>query len=494
MPSSTIKPITNAPHEVSLDQVFTEIGTGYFHHRLFWVSGLGFAAAAIEVVFLGFALPELRAGWHLSEYQVGLLPTVVGIGSMIGQLTLGPIADAYGRRPVFLGTVLVVVIFGMCSALAPNITWLCIIRIFVSVGYGGNIAVDFTLVSEFLSTEGRASMLFCMAFMWPLGQLLTCIFAWVFIPLFGWRGFAVACVAPTLLICFLRPLIPESPRWLLLNGHTKEAVQVCEEIATVCGKSPESVGLGPGAILTLNNETSDMNRSNIDSTTQVWEKTLKLFTGPLLRTTVGVMALECGLSVAGYGCGTFMPSFLAMKGIPSASRYSTMLAMSGAQIVGVAGMYIISDSCGRLVLIPITLICTSLCLFGFGIATTQTAVLISSCCASCFLEGGYALFYVYVPEVYPTELRATACGSLSTIGSVATGLVPMMTAYLISQGSLLEAILFFCILTIAMGFVCFLCLHIETAGHNLPDRSPTLKRAEGSSLSSDAAVRGGATA
>jgi len=486
-------PITHehAPHrEVPLDQVLTQIGTGHFHHRLFWISGLGFAAAAIEVIFLGFAIPELREQWHLNEYQIGLLPTVIGIGSMVGQLTLGPIADAYGRKPVFVGTVLVVVIAGISSAFAPNVTWLCIIRSVVAIGYGGNIAVDFTLTSEFLSTEGRSSMLFRMAYMWPVGQLITCILAWMFIPSCGWRGFAVACSIPTLLICFLRPLIPESPRWLLLSGRTEEALEVCQEIATVCGKRPEDVGLHAGTVLTLSNEVCHVDSSDMRAETRVWEKTFALFSAPFLRTTLGVTALGCGLSVAGYGCNTFMPSFLAMKGIHGESRYHTMVAIAGSQLVGITAMYASSNSCGRLVLIPLALTCTSLCLFSFGIAGTQTAILISSCFASSFLEAGYCLFHVYVPEVYPTELRATACGSLSTIGSIITGLIPMTTAYMISTGDILDAIFFFSIVTLATGFMCFVCLDIETAGLDLSDKVPTFNGIGRRNSSSDVAAKG----
>jgi len=113
---------------IPLDEVLSNIGIGWFHTRLLWLCGLGFCASAVEVVLSGFLYMELRKDWHLNEYQIGLIPTVVGAGAFVGEISWGPLADAYGRRTVFTLTCLVSFAFGMGTAFAPNLHWLIFLR------------------------------------------------------------------------------------------------------------------------------------------------------------------------------------------------------------------------------------------------------------------------------------------------------------------------------------------------------------------------------
>eukprot|EP00971_Amphidinium_carterae_P004123 81901-Amphidinium_carterae.1 len=106
---------------VDLDDLLSRIGDGWFQTRLTWVCGLGFSAAAMEVVLTGFAFTELRKVWNLSEYQLSAVPMLVAAGSILGELSWGPLADRFGRCRVFVVTTLIVVVFGLASALAPNI-------------------------------------------------------------------------------------------------------------------------------------------------------------------------------------------------------------------------------------------------------------------------------------------------------------------------------------------------------------------------------------
>eukprot|EP00971_Amphidinium_carterae_P210515 4177119-Amphidinium_carterae.1 len=85
------------PLEVPLDEVLSAIGDGWFQTRLTWVCGLGFSAAAVEVVLTGFAFTELLEVWNLSEQELSVVPMLVGIGSILGELCWGPMADYFGR-------------------------------------------------------------------------------------------------------------------------------------------------------------------------------------------------------------------------------------------------------------------------------------------------------------------------------------------------------------------------------------------------------------
>lgn len=459
--------------KVPLDEAFAKIGLGWFHLRLWWICGFGFSAAAVEVVLMSFVFPELRlAPWRLDEYQLGSLATIVSCGSIFGELFFGALADSHGRRPIFMITVFIVFFFGVLSSFAPTAHWLAFLRFFVGFGYGGNIAVDFTLYSEFVPTQDRGKMMFLLTGFWPLGQICACLLAWVVIPWLGWRFFVAACAVPMLFTALARPLIPESPRWLLTHGGAKEATEVCREMAILNGKSPEEVGLGDLCEVCLENETSSLDVPTGKRECGKWGAMEDIFGRSLLSTTVGLLILVSALNYAGYGIVTLMPSFLAMKGIPKSSVYMSMLMNAVAQIPGVLFATWTATNIGRLHPMRASVFLCGVALFGFALVHKQGQVMACTMFASMFLETGWALYHVYVPEVYPTDCRAFATGFMSAAGSVVAMGGPLVSAFLLdSSKTPVQVILAFSSCAMFAGISSCFLLHIETKDRDLLDVS-----------------------
>jgi len=467
---------------VSLDQVLSECGLGFFHKRLLVTCGFGFSAAAVEVVLTAFLFTELEAHWGLNEYELGALPSLVGFGSTIGELVWGSLADSHGRRPVFMVTVVIVAVFGMLSAMSPTFLWLYLFRFMVGFGYGGNIAVDFAIFSELLPTKGRGDMLFCISAFWPIGQASTCLLAWAVIPTLGWRVFLVLCAIPTLITAFLRPLIPESPRWLLLKGREQEAREVCRHIAETNGMRPEDVGLRPGARLVLANEThhllsspqdGDEGNSYLPTLARLWGRSL-------WRTTLACSLYVGGLGFAGYGATTFMPTFLEEKGLVGPSMYQTMTLNALSQFPGIACAMWVTSRYGRRLPLQLALLSMAASLAVFAFAKSYALIIICTCLASCSLEFGWAMFHVYSPEVFPTELRATALGFISATGSVVSMSAPFVAAFLITEATALHVIMFFSTICAIVCCTTGALFHQETMDQDLPDRASQISPRPGS--------------
>lgn len=460
-----------ATTRVPLDDVLSKIGLGWFQFRLWWICGLGFGAAAVEVVLLAFVLPEIRRVWHLDEYQIGSLVTVVGLGSIVGEIGFGVMADKYGRRPVFIVTVLIIVVFGILSSFSPNPFWLCFLRFIVGFGYGGCIAVDFTLYSEFLPTEGRGTMLFMLSVFWPFGQVATCLLAWSIIPSMGWRVFIAACTLPIMLTAVARPLIPESPRWLLLQGRNQEATQVCIDMAELNGKSAQDVGLGDEREVCIESESISLEASTEPRPAASKTPFVPLFSTGLWRTTVGLAIYGVALNYITYGTLTLMPTLMKMKGIGTVDIYRSMLCNSLAQIPGCALAAYMATHFGRLCPMQIFLLVVAAALFSFSQVSSQTHVMISTMFASGFVEAGWAVMHVYVPEVYPTDVRASATGFLSAAGSLCAAVAPLVSARLLESKHAFPAILAFSSVALFASAASWLLLHIETKDRDLHDVS-----------------------
>mmetsp|Transcript_26451 Transcript_26451/g.48440 ORF Transcript_26451/g.48440 Transcript_26451/m.48440 type:complete len:473 (-) Transcript_26451:73-1491(-) len=459
-------------NQIPLDDLLSTIGDGWFQHRLTLVCGLGFAAAAVEVVLTGFAFTELRRVWNLSEYQLSVVPMLVGCGSIVGELCWGPLADRFGRSRVFVITTLMVVAFGLASAFSPNIVVFTLLRALVGFGYGGNISVDFALFSEFLPLETRGSSLFKMALFWPVGQFLTCLLAMSLIPYCGWRCFVAACAIPAICTSFFRPFMPESPRWLLLHGQVEEATEVCKQIAQVNGKSLEEVGLTQGVQVSLK-EAEALQPQTLSNS--IW-RTTKLFSPAMWTTTVGLLLYTVALNGAGYGATTLMPTLLELKGIQKQEMYATMVVNTLAQFPGIIFAATVGVLVGRLAPIRLSLLGITVGLSLFAVASTREAVIAATSLCSLFLESAWSLLHVYIPEVYPTELRATAIGANSALASIVTFFVPLVAAHILEMQSdeghsaAWGTIVFFTVFGIFGILGSCVCLNIETKDRDLEDR------------------------
>lgn len=460
--------------QVPLDQVLSQIGIGWFHVQLWWVCGLGFSAAAIEVVLMSFVFPELaKKPWSLDEYQLGMLATTIGCGSIFGTTIFGGLADKFGRRNVFMITVCFVVVFGIASSFAKSYWWLAGLRFWVGFGYGGNIAIDFTLYSEFLPTHGRGTMLFLLTGFWPLGQIFASLTAWLIIPWLGWQYFVAACTIPSMITAFARPLIPESPRWLLLHGLTDQAKEVCIHMAELNGKTAAEIGLDGTVEVCLNNENSGLEAGNSKECSHPLTSVTRFFSPQLWRTTIGCLIIVSALNYTGYGTLTLMPRFLEMKGVSQPEMYRSMVLNSSAQIPGVIIATVAATTVGRLMPLRASIFLAGMGLFGFAMASEQLHITLCTMFASCFLEAGWALYHVYVPEVYPTECRGLATGFLSAAGSIVAITGPIVSAALMTTQSVFRVVTVFASVAMLAGVSAILLLHIETKDRDLLDVTPS---------------------
>ena len=87
------------------------------------------------------AFPELAADLNASQAAVQLTLTADVIGLVVGQLVLGPLSDARGRRRLLIGSTLVCAIASVLCALAPSVGWLTVWRFLQGASGGGGIVL-----------------------------------------------------------------------------------------------------------------------------------------------------------------------------------------------------------------------------------------------------------------------------------------------------------------------------------------------------------------
>ena len=403
------------PARMTIDEAIEHIGVGRFQWRLLLVNGLTWAADAMEVLMIGFLIGPVAAAFNLARPQAAYIGSLTFAGMFLGAWIWGTIADRIGRRKVFLWTVLQTAIFGTLAAFSPNFAVLLLLRFLTGTAMGGTLPVDYAIMAEYLPTKERGRFLIYLESFWALGTIAVAALAWAFIPQFpvyGWRFLIGVSALIGILGFWIRRSVPESPRFLMLNGRADEARAALEHVARVNNR--------PLAIGELIVETNTASTSG-----SIWRPSL-------VRRSLMLSVMWFSLALGYYGIFTWLPSIFAASGFTFIQQYAypLQLALAFAQIPGYILAAILIDRWGRKPTLGAYLIGGATFSFLFAAATTPTLFVVFSMLLSFVLLGAWGALYVLTPEMFPTEVRATGVGWASAMARVAGIVAPFIGARL----------------------------------------------------------------
>lgn len=104
------------------------------------------------------AFPHLAEAFGASEAAVQLTLTADVVGIVVGQLVLGPLSDARGRRRLLLASSLVCAVASLLCALAPSISWLVAWRFLQGASGGGGIVLARAIAADVASGIAAARL------------------------------------------------------------------------------------------------------------------------------------------------------------------------------------------------------------------------------------------------------------------------------------------------------------------------------------------------
>lgn len=168
--------------------VLSSVEAAGFGWWIVFVAGIGFLTDAYDIFSINTIIPMLSIiyweGSIPTSYQLGM-NTATLLGSMIGQIVFGFLADRYGRRKMY-GLELIVTIAaslgfatastgvnGSMSLIALLMFW----RLIMGIGIGADYPLSAVITAEFAPTKYRARMLAAVFFFQPLGQLIAVLMA-----------------------------------------------------------------------------------------------------------------------------------------------------------------------------------------------------------------------------------------------------------------------------------------------------------------------------
>ncbi|MFC7489510.1 MULTISPECIES: multidrug effflux MFS transporter [unclassified Knoellia] len=182
----------------------TPVGRAYL--RMVLVLGALVALGPLTIDTYLPALPTLAEDLGATEPQVQFTLTGIMLGLGLGQLVLGPVSDAVGRRRVMLGGIAAHAVMSVLAGLAPSIEVLTAVRIGQGIS-GAAVAVTAMAVVRDLFTGRRAAgLLSHLTLVIGVAPILAPSLGGLLLQLTGWRGIfgALAGIAVVLFVVALR--------------------------------------------------------------------------------------------------------------------------------------------------------------------------------------------------------------------------------------------------------------------------------------------------
>ncbi|ERJ39854.1 MFS transporter [Burkholderia multivorans] len=397
--------------------------------------GVGWLLDAFEVTIVNNVISVFKTLWHLSNTQASWILSIWFVGIMVGAYGFGYLADRYGRKRLFLLTLLLYGTFTFLTAFAWDYASMMVLRFVTAIGVGAEYAAINAAISEFIPARHRGKTNATVMNFWSIGAILAALVTLLLINQLptdiGWRaafGFgAVVAVAAA----FARRYIPESPRWLLAHGDTRAASAIIDDIER--GRFSDTRLTGKQDFT-----PEPTIRRNF------WSQSREL-----IRMHPGRLALGCALDfseAAGY-YGLF--AFLALFILPAVhvdSAFVPWFYLIG-NVGALAGGLIVAtllDSAGRKITVPVSyaLAAVGVLLMAAAMTTHDWRwVLAAFTLANLFATGSWVSAYPTFSEIFPTQLRSTGIGISVAVGRIGAFTAPLLLTYIADTSGMIPALL-----------------------------------------------------
>ena len=440
--------------------------------RIWILAAAGKFFEGLVVFMTGVATPLIASEFNMTAAEHGLVSAATLFGILVGAVALGGLADYFGRKLLFIGEMVIFVVFLVLLTASPSLPWLVLSLFGLGLALGCDYPTAHMMISESTPSNLRGRLVLSAFGFQSLGVLAGTALGYEIlhnIPDIGaWRWMYATAIIPAVLVTFGRFFVLESATWQLARGRVAEAERTTASLLRRHPPYPRTVRLGPG----IPHHTHGLSHLR---------RYLTLFNRSNRRATIFASVPWFLQDLGTYGIGIFTPTILAsaIGHKPHAVRnvtdliHNDVLAAKGAAlidvllIIGFVAAVLLADKVSRITL------------QGFGFIGCAAGLLLASFSTSfggethvLLIFAGFMLFnfmtnlgpnaQTYLAgEVFPTGIRGLGAGfaaAFAKIGAVTTAfLFPVLLADIGTR-----ALLYILVITSLLGAVVTWVFRIET--------------------------------
>jgi MFS family permease len=385
------------------------------------------------------ALIASNLGWTFDGFEVFAL--ILTVGAALHELLD---ASEYGRIPVYAGTVIAITVFGWgaggllggiladyigrkrsmtltifaysaltgLSALSWNWWSFALFRFLVGLAIGSEWATGASITAELWPDHARGKGGAFLQSGYPIGSILASA-VWVAIGTLGpnaWRYMYLVGVLPALVAFWIRRNIPESPRWERSNQQRRAARDRKRQGAVLQGEDAAIVRF------TL----------------------VDMFADPAVRSRLLLtFIMSLSVTIGYWGVSSFVPSYVGSVATIAGLAAQRWVGLAGlvqniGALIGFVSFGFLADAFGRK---PTTFLyyLISLALTPIVYLWVQDIhlLLLAFAVYGFFVQGVFSWTAIWLPELFPTRMRATAAGFIFNTPRLISAIAPLFAGTLI---------------------------------------------------------------
>lgn len=365
-----------------------------YHALVFLGCWLGGVFDGMDSTLMTVVLPAA-----IGEVAGSMAPSVVGhygslIGSaflfgwMLGGVLIGMVGDRLGRIRSMILSITLYALFTGLAGLSQTWWQLALCRFLTGLGIGGELVSITTFLAEVWPERSRAIAIGTLITSYQAGVLVAGTIVKL-VPY--WRTVFFIGVLPALLTIFLRLTLRESERWLESKTHTREDYRLLKELFH-----------------------RDHRRNLI----------------------VGAVAFG-GLLIGYWASLSWIPAWIQTFFTPpegTSQRALATMFQGFAAVIGCSAAGWLADRIGRVPTIAISYLGCFLAsaLLFLTNHTFSDVIYLESALLGFFIGVAQAIMYVYLPELFPTRVRATAVGFCLNAGRLSTAIAVLFVGTIVS--------------------------------------------------------------
>ncbi|GLQ47832.1 MFS transporter [Dyella lipolytica] len=407
-----------------------------------------------DLFFTGYVAPGMTKSGLFTAQSLGFFAhldaiKVAGFGTFVfstfaglwaGVVLFSQLADRFGRRPVFTWSLVWYVVCTAIMAFQHSGEMVNVWRFVAGVGFGVQLVTIDTYISELIPSAERGRAFSVNQFITFSVVPVVALLAWLLVPiaplgLDGWRWVVLIGSTGAGLVWLLIRRIPESPRWLALQGRLEEADRVTTAIETRV--QAETGRPLPAPKSDIAEEVGAGRFGEIFSAH---------YRGRTLMLSLFNMAQVIGF----YGFAAWVPTLLIARGITitHSLEYSFIIAVANpfGPLLGV----LFADRIERKSQIIWGLLIMGLAMLGFANATLPAVLIVLGVVFTLASNVMSYAYHNYQAELYPTRIRATAVGFVYSWSRIAAAFAGLAVGYFLNAGGVM-AVAFFIAMAMVVG-------------------------------------------
>ncbi|XP_059054537.1 putative transporter svop-1 [Achroia grisella] len=315
------------PFEVAIDRT----GFGLYSYILTALTGLVIISFACIVFSSTIIVPSSACELETTGVQQGLLASAPIIGTIIGAILWGYLADTRGRRSMLLVSLLGGTIINAIASLSVNWIMLLILQFIASLSSSGQYTISMTILSESVPMAKRNIVLLLVTSIFLLAQGIMAALAMPVIPLSfsyylsglgiywnSWRTLMLVYCIPSLICAVWLMFMQESPKYTLAKGDEEETLRILRSIHRMNNRNSNK-----------QLQVNGLEKESSQEKTSVKKKIAPLFKRPLVKYTAIMATLSIFHQITAFG--VWLPTI--------ANKYVSLLQTGEGSDLTLCGIY-----------------------------------------------------------------------------------------------------------------------------------------------------------